>query len=190
MITFHNASRTPRAGVKGPGAAAWLAGLGLPTPDAPNQWLPLEGGLIARLGITEFLIEGPASARCANVGTGHARDTVADRGHGPLLQSPGHGVYPVLRQDTMLVLQGTRLNDLLLETCSVNFLALDLATRPVLLTSIVGVGVTAIPGHDKGLPTLQLWCDSTYGDWLLETLTEVASELIQSTHSINPGAAS
>ncbi|MBK9021261.1 MAG: hypothetical protein IPL72_15245 [Sulfuritalea sp.] len=102
MIAFDNVSRTPRAGVKGPGAAEWLAGLGLPVPDAPNQWLPLEGGLIARLGMTEFLVEGPASAK---------------------LGAPfGHGVYPVLRQDTALVLRGARLNDLLLETCSVNFL--------------------------------------------------------------------
>jgi len=158
MITFHNASRTARAGVKGPGAAAWLQSIGLPTPDVPNQWLPLEGGLIARLGVTEFLVEGPASA---------------------MLDAPiSHGVYPVLRQDTMLVVKGERLNDLLLETCSVNFLALDLAARPVVLTSIVGVGVTAIPGKEAGVPTLQLWCDSTYGDWLLETLEEVANELV------------
>jgi hypothetical protein len=51
---------TARHGCKGPGAAAWLESLGLPIPPAPNSWLPLDGGgLIARLGFTEFLIEGP-----------------------------------------------------------------------------------------------------------------------------------
>ncbi len=157
MIAFDNVSRTPRAGVKGPGAAAWLQGLGLPVPQAPNQWLPLEGGLIARLGVTEFLVEGPASAK---------------------LDVPlSHGVYPVLRQDLALVLKGARLNDLLLETCSVNFLALDLSTRPVVLTSIVGVGATVIPGEDAGIPCYRFWCDSTYGDWFLQTMTGVAAEL-------------
>ena len=157
MIAFDDVSRTLRAGVKGPGAAQWLAGLGLPVPDAPNQWLPLEGGLIARLGTTEFLVEGPASAR---------------------LDAPlSHGVYPVLRQDFALVLRGARLNDLLLETCSVNFLALDLSARPVVLTSIVGVGATVIPGEDAGIPCYRFWCDSTYGDWFLQTMTGVATEL-------------
>ena len=157
MIAFDDVSRNPRAGVKGPGAAAWLEGLGLPVPATPNQWLPLEGGLIARLGVTEFLVEGPASAK--------------------LDAPPGHGVYPVLRQDMALVLWGARLNDLLLETCSVNFLALDLSARPVVLTSIVGVGVTVIPGEDAGIPCYRFWCDSTYGDWFLQTMTGVAAEL-------------
>lgn len=152
-VQFQDLSKTPRAGVKGPGAAAWLAQLGLPVPDAPNTWLPLNGGLIARLGLTEFLVEGPESARLAT----------------PI----SHGVYPVLRQDTALVLKGARLNDLLLETCSVNFLAIDRTTRPALLTSIVGVGVTAIPDGDE----LRLWCDSTYGEWFLDTLRSVAAEL-------------
>ena len=124
MIAFDNVSRTPRAGVKGPGAAAWLAGLGLPTPDAPTELMQL-----------------------------------------------------VLRQDLALVLKGARLNDLLLETCSVNFLALDLSTRPVVLTSIVGVGATVIPGEDAGIPCYRFWCDSTYGDWFLQTMTGVAAEL-------------
>lgn len=152
-VQFQDVSKTPRAGVKGPGAADWLRQLGLPVPDAPNTWLPLADGLIARLGNTEFLVEGPESATLA----------------API----AHGVYPVLRQDTALVLNGARLNDLLLETCSVNFLAIDPSARPVLLTSIVGVGVTAIPAGDE----LRLWCDSTYGEWFLDTLRAVAAEL-------------
>ncbi|MHB1187448.1 methylglutamate dehydrogenase [Thiobacillus sp.] len=166
-IAFENVSRTPRAGVKGPGAAAWLAGLGLPVPQAPNSWLPLSGGLVARLGLTEFMIEGPESAKLA----------------APLV----HGVYPVLRQDTALVLRGARLNELLLETCSVDFRALDLATRPVVLTSMVGVGVTVIPGEEGGMPCCHIRCDSTYGEWFVETLAGVAGELTQPGHPYNQG---
>jgi len=167
-IVFENVSFTPRAGVKGPGAASWLAGLGLPVPAAPNSWLPLPGGLIARLGLTEFLIEGPESAKLA----------------APLAQ----GVYPVLRQDTALVLRGDRLNDLLLETCSVDFRSHDLATRPLVLTSMAGVGVTAIPGEQDGGPTIRLWCDNTYGEWFLDTLTGIAGELTQSSQPRHQGA--
>jgi hypothetical protein len=167
-ITFGNVSRTPRAGVKGPGAAAWLAALDMPVPREPNSWLPLPGGLIARLGLTEFLVEGPAAAKLA--------------------APPIHGVYPVLRQDTALVLRGERLDDLLLETCSVDFRALDLSSRPVVLTSMAGVGVTAIPGDDNGVPCVRLWCDGTYGEWLLETLAGVAADLTQSSQPHHQGA--
>lgn len=166
-ITFENVSRTPCAGVKGPGAATWLASLDVPVPRAPNTWLPLPGGLIARLGLSEFLVEGPESAKLA----------------APLAQ----GVYPVLRQDTSLVLHGARLNELLLETCSVDFRALDLATRPVVLTSMVGVGVTIIPGEEGGMPCCRIWCDSTYGEWFYETLAGVAGELTQPGHPCNQG---
>jgi sarcosine oxidase subunit gamma len=158
-IVCQDVSRAPRAGVKGPGAAAWLDSLGLPVPRAPNSWLPLAGGLIARLGLSEFLVEGPEFMKLA----------------APLAP----GVYPVLRQDTALILKGARLDDLLRETCSVDFRALDFATRPVVLTSMAGVGVTAIPGDDDGTPCLRLWCDGTFGEWLRETLTGVAAELTQ-----------
>lgn len=167
-IVFENVSHTPRAGVKGPGAAAWLAALDLPVPRAPNSWLPLPGGLIARLGLTEFLVEGPEAVKLA--------------------ASLAPGVYPVLRQDTALMLKGAHLNELLLETCSVDFRALDLATRPVVLTSMVGVGVTAIPGEENGVPCCRIWCDVTYGEWFFETLSGVAGELAQSSHSYHQGA--
>jgi len=166
-ITFENVSRTPRAGVKGPGAAAWLAGLGVPVPATSNSWLPLPGGLIARLGLTEFLVEGSESTK--------------------LTAPRAPGVYPVLRQDTALVLKGARLNELLLETCSVDFRALNPALRPVVLTSMAGVGVTVITGEEGGMPCCRIWCDSTYGEWFYETLTGVAGELTQSSPSRHQG---
>jgi sarcosine oxidase subunit gamma len=167
-IVFENVSRTPRAGVKGPGAVEWLTALGVPVPATPNSWLPLPGGLIARLGLTEFLVEGPEAAKLA--------------------VAPAPGVYPVLRQDTALMLTGERLNDLLLETCSVDFSALDLATRPVVLTSMAGVGVTVIPGEEGGMPCCSIWCDGTYGEWFFETLAGVAGELTQSSQPRHQGA--
>jgi glycine cleavage system aminomethyltransferase T len=70
----------------------------------------------------------------------------------PLAAAPGGpGVYPVLRQDAALIV-GSRLDELLRQTCNVNFRPLDPAARPVVLTSMVGVGVTAIPEVRNGLP--------------------------------------
>ena len=156
-LDFEDLSAVPRAGVKGPGAAGWLAALGLPVPQSPNGWLPLEDGLVARLGLTEFLVEGAQAAKL----------------HAPLPP----GVYPVLRQDTALAIRGARLNDLLLETCSVNFAALDSAARPVVLTSMAGVAVTVIPDLGAGTPSCRIWCDGTWGEWLAGTLADVAAEL-------------
>jgi sarcosine oxidase subunit gamma len=126
-------------------------------PPSPNSWLPLEDGLVVRLGLTEFLVEGAQAAK--------------------LDAPPAAGVYPVLRQDTALAIRGERLNDLLLETCSVHFAALDPAARPVVLTSMAGVAVTVIPGNDAGVPSCRIWCDGTWGEWLAETLAGAAAEL-------------
>ena len=154
-------SATARYGCKGPGTVAWLKSLGLPVPPQPNSWLPLDGGgLIARLGFTEFLIEGP------------------DALIAPLASAPrAAGVYPVLRQDAALILGGARLDELLRQTCNVNFRPLDPATRPVVLTSMVGVGVTVIPELRNGQPFVRVWCDGTYGHYLWETLLGIATEL-------------
>lgn len=152
-----------RSGCKGPGAAQWLAVQGLPIPDAPNQWRPLDGGaLIARLGRSEFLLEdGDASQLFPRIAA----------------VAPGAGVYPVLRQDTELVLCGARIGELLLQTCSFDFPSLDLASRPVVLTSMVGVGVTVLPFSTDSGAAYRVWADSTYGAWLWRTLTGIAREL-------------
>lgn len=152
----------PRFGVKGAGAEAWLATQSIPTPDRPNSWYPLAaGGIIARLGMSEFLIEDSTIAPQLN----------------KACKSPPDRVYPVLRQDLAIALIGTKVNELLLQTCSFNFQALSIAERPVILTSMVGVSVTIIPGILHGLPFYQIWCDGTFGEYLWQTLLAIAREL-------------
>lgn len=159
-------SALTRFGVKGPHAAAWLADHGVTLPTLPNSWLPIAGGArVARLGVSEYFIEDGEQSAFAPLLTRAA-------------SAPPPGVYPVLRQDAALVLIGSALPDLLLQTCSVNVAALDLRTHPVLLTSMVGVGVLAImaPTRD-GTPALRLWCDAAYGDYLWRTLLGIVCEL-------------
>lgn len=164
-IGIADLSALTRWGVKGAQAADWLSQQGLPIPEQPNTWVPLpEGGLIARLGRTEFLIED-------SVGSAIAPRLAA------ACQSPPPKVYPVLRQDLALGMVGDRLPDLLRQTCSFNFQALALADRPVILTSMIGVAVTILPGELHGQPFYRIWCDGTFGDYLWCTLLDIAIEL-------------
>ncbi|HEX4598887.1 MAG TPA: hypothetical protein VH278_13925 [Burkholderiaceae bacterium] len=163
VVGIGDASPRRRTGFKGPGAPAWLQQLSISIPAQPNQWAALAGGgLVARLGRTEFLVEDvEGGAHCARL------DAAA----------PGAGVYPVLRQDAALVLTGQRAGELLLQTCSIEFAALDPSARPVVLTSMVGVSVTvAVQALGPAL-RYRIWCDSTYGAYLWTTLVDVARDL-------------
>lgn len=152
----------PRFGVKGIGAEAWLATQSIPIPDRPNSWYPLASeGIIARLGTSEFLIEDSTIAPQLTKACKSAPDKV----------------YPVLRQDLAIALIGTKVNELLLQTCSFNFQALSIAERPVILTSMVGVNVTVIQCDRQGLPVYRIWCDCTFGEYLWQTLLAIAREL-------------
>lgn len=147
-----------RCGFKGAGAANWLQAQGLPVPDRPNSWLKLpEGGIIARLGISEFLIEDSLES------------AVSPR---LISQSVPAQVYPVLRQDLAIALCGEAIDDLMRQTCNVNFGALFLAEAPVVLTSMIGVSVTVIPGE-----IYRIWCDGTFGVYFWQTLLEIAAEM-------------
>jgi sarcosine oxidase, subunit gamma len=163
VVGIGDASARRRCGFKGPGAAAWLQQQSVPIPAQPNQWVELaEGGLAARLGRTEFLVEdGAGGTTCARL---DALTVATD-------------VYPVLRQDAELVLIGSRAGELLLQTCSVDFAALDPARRPVVLTMMVGVGVTIAIEALEAARRYRIWCDATYAGYLWTTLVDVARDL-------------
>ncbi len=151
-----------RFGVKGAGAAAWLESRDLKVPDRANTWCSLpDGGIIARLGLTEFLIEDSLHSSFA-LRLAEACQHVPDR------------VYPVLRQDAAIVLCGTAISNLLQQTCSVHFQSFSLDQHPVILTLMVGVSVTIIPiAPDQ----YRIWCDGTFGAYLWETLGAIVQEL-------------
>jgi len=161
LLTITDHSLLPRAGVKGPGAAAWLEALGLTLPATPNAWLELpNGGLIARLGQSEYLVDGNTAV-------------VAAMAAAP--RTPG--VYPVLRQDASFALAGRLVNELWLQTCNVDFRTLDADPTKLLLTSVVGVSVTIVPVKTGASPCYRLWCDGNYGLYLWDTLSEIITEL-------------
>jgi sarcosine oxidase, subunit gamma len=147
-----------RFGVKGAGAADWLNRQGIPVPIQPNSWVSAQDGIVARLGISEFLIENGF-----NNSISLSSQTLPPQ------------VYPVLRQDLAIALWGEPVYDLLAQTCNVNFRTLSEST--VVLTSMVGISVTILFDQRARLPFYRLWCDYTYGEYLWRTLLEIIQEL-------------
>lgn len=154
-----------RFGIKGAHAATWLEQQEIPIPAKPNTWCSLDnGGLVARLGLSEFFIEDRL-------------DTAIAPKLAQNCQNPPAKVYPVLRQDLAIALCGSKVNDLLLQTCNINFQSLNLNENPVILTSMIGVSVTVIPREVSGLPFYRIWCDYTFGNYFWRTLLEIIHEL-------------
>jgi sarcosine oxidase gamma subunit len=126
------------------------------------------GVLVMRLASSEFLIEAVDADLESGTST-RAR----------LLQ-PAHaaGVYPVVRQDLTVGISGKGLNGLLRQICSVDFLPLletdALDGGPIILTSMIGVGVIAWPRRLDAEPALTLWCDPSFAHYFWSTLLEVA----------------
>ena len=166
-LWLQRASDRFRFGFKGAGAPAWCAAMGLPLPAAHNTWAKLEGGgLIGRLAYTEFYIEHEEEAQVA-----HLRDTL---GRGVQVESGG--VYPVHRCDATLVLGGPLAQDVLLQTCNVNFAALEVAAMPVIMTLMVGVAVTVFPAIEGGQTVYRMVCDPTFAAYLWQTLAGIVAE--------------
>ncbi|NJO79660.1 MAG: methylglutamate dehydrogenase [Cyanobacteria bacterium RM1_2_2] len=163
-----------RFGVKGAGAAAWLAHYGI-TVEQPNRWTRLAGGLAIRLGLSEYLIEDSLSNTSSNIPSNTLPNTMVSR------LAAGNfdpdQVYPVLRQDLALALWGEQVPALMLQTCNFNFRALTLAENPVVLTTMIGVAVTVLPSERNGLPFYRIWCDGTFGNYFWHTLLAIAQEL-------------
>lgn len=152
-----------RAGVKGAGAAAWLNALGISTPARHNSFLHMDDGtLVARLGVTEYLIED------APGGTHAARINAA---------APGERVYPVPRFDAALVIAGAQALELFRQTCAFDFASLEPSAQTLVMTSMAGVGVTVIGLDGPAGAHYRLWCDGTWGGYLWATLVEVAGDL-------------
>ena len=160
QVSISDVSNRKKTGLKGPNAVAWLSSNGIEVPAKPNTWARLPGNaLIGRLGEMEFFIEeGPA----AKVET--------------QLREPSRGVYAVPRQDTCFALSGSGIQEVLLQTCSIDFRSQSGGGR-LFLTSMVGVPVLVIPEERDDEPTIRIWADPTFGPYLWRTLSGIVQEL-------------
>jgi sarcosine oxidase subunit gamma len=168
--------RRDRLGLKGPRAADWLVAQGIDLPATPNTWTQPEeataadGLLVARLGSAEFLLEdGMAGTTLERIS--------------PALGKNPPGVYPVLREDWSFRLGGEQVHDVLAQVCNVNFAALSLDSRPLIMTLMIGVAVLVVPQSVVGVGQggaaeryYRIWCDPTFGPYLGESLGAVVIE--------------
>jgi sarcosine oxidase gamma subunit len=170
QLRLEDLSWRARFGCKGPGAPSWLAELGLSVPREPNSAaLDQRGILVARLATSEFLIEA--------VDGGFEQIEAA--AHTLQRSAPPPQVYPVARQDLALSIDGPGSNTLLRQICSVDFAPLLQHSRadsgPIVLTSMIGVGVVAWPRLGPRGAALTLWIDPSFAHYFYTTLLEVGS---------------
>jgi sarcosine oxidase subunit gamma len=168
VLRFDDLSQHRRFGCKGPGAEPWLAAAGYTVPQAPNTAVvDATGVMVARLATSEFLIEA--------VDGGSERVNSTRRQLGAA--SRPTNVYPVARQDLVVAIQGSAIQTLLRQICSVDFVPLFAASGPVagpiVLTSMVGVGVVAWPRRTRSGPDLRVWLDPSFAQYFWTTLLEV-----------------
>ncbi len=167
-VQIEDLSRRRRFGCKGPGAERWLLAAGLRVPaDANSAALAANGILVARLATSEFLVEAVA---------GGAADVEASGLQLGVTVRPAD-VYPVARQDLVVGLEGAGLPELLRQICSVDFVPLLAAAGPdagpIVLTSMIGVGVVAWPRRGTNGPAVTLWLDPSFAHYFWTTLHEV-----------------
>lgn len=156
-------SALAKLGVKGRGAEGWLRDQGI---DAPGEvYLSRRlaaGGLIVRLAADEFLLEG---------GLGDASvATLAER-----LDAHGGTVLRVERQETTLLLIGSRAIDVLAQTCGINFR--EATAERLVLTRVAGVNCGVLPERVGDVPAYRLWVDCSYAVYLWTTLVEICQSL-------------
>ena len=158
-----------RLGLKGARAAEWLAATGIPVPGTPNTWTSLQHPaaadalLVARLGASEFFLEERPGGTTL-------------KGIAPSLDERWPGVYPVLREDSAFRLDGEGVHEVLAQVCNVNFAALALDARPLIMTLMIGVAVLIVPQTGDGdfdERRYCIWCDPTFGAYLGESLGAV-----------------
>jgi sarcosine oxidase, subunit gamma len=158
-----------RLGLKGPRAAEWLVSHDIVLPMSPNSWTHSaavadeDALLVARLGHTEFFLEDAAAG------------TAIQELSRELTANPP-AVYPVLREDWAFELSGDVVHDVLAQVCNVHFAGLDLDTRPVIMTLMIGVAVLVVPRGSDAERRYRFWCDPTFGPSLSETLGVVVAE--------------
>lgn len=161
-VWLQDCSWRQRFGCKGPDAAPWLESAGFTVPQPVNSFvIDAAQTLVARLGASEFLVEA----------LGPGQPVIAARERFPVPR-----VYPVIRQDAAFILAGPRATDLLLETCSYPF-ASETRSNLVVMTSMVGVGVTVVPRRVRETTEFNVWCDPSFGLYLWSTLVGIAREM-------------
>lgn len=155
----------PRFGVKGLNAVQWLKENKVEIPPQGNAWIVHKPDtLVLRLGMNEFLLEDQLGGKACEALHGAS-------------QPKAYGIYQVQRNDTALILSGSRVQELFAEVCAIDLRDPALGPNAVVMTQMAGISVTLLRQQLHGETVYRLWCDGTYGPYLWDTLLEIAEEL-------------
>ncbi len=162
-----------KLGLKGRDAAGWLAEQGVDVPAAIYETRPLagdgsggDGGIIARLGADEFLLEGGIGDRIVSSLSASLSERLD--GHPGRLDRVEH-------QEATFLLVGSRANDVLKQTCAVDFQ--DIETDRLAMTRVAGVNCSVLRQAVDDVPAFRLWADCSYAVYLWQTLAEICESL-------------
>ncbi len=153
-------SGLPLLEAKGPGAANWLVARDLPVPGAIYEGTSTsDGGWITRTGSAEFLLRGaPGSDLSERVGSDPASD-----------------VLITSRQDALFLVAGSRIGELMAQTCGLDYASL--APERTHLSRVAGVSCGMLRDQLNGLPVCWLWLDPSYAFYLWEQLIQITTDL-------------
>lgn len=153
-------SALPKAGYKGGGATAWLREqeISIPADTFESQRLR-DGGIILKVASDEYFLEaGPSGLDLPT----------------PSVAEFPPGCFPVVREDSSLVLCGERSTDVLQQVCGYDFSTATL--NRVIYTRVAGVDAAVFPAGGFSHPLVKIWSDRSYATSLWNSLVEISAD--------------
>ena len=153
-------SSLPRTGYKGNAATNWLREQQVPIPAETFESERLkDGGIVLKVASDEYFLE--------------AGPTGLDLPTPPVADFPPE-CFPVVREDSSIVLCGVRSKDVLQQVCGYDFstAALD----RVVYTRVAGVDAALFPASGFPQPVMKIWSDRSYAISLWNSLVEICAD--------------
>jgi len=160
-LALADLSCLPRLGLKGAGVLAWLGQNGLQTAEALYTVAPIEDhGILVRIDREEVILEDGLQ--------GQVVSRIRDR-----LSANPPGVYRVERQEASFLLIGSRINEVLSQTCGHDFRESE---GQVVLSRVAGVSCRLLQVEVSGIAGFRIWLDPSYSVYLWKTLLGIVRE--------------
>ena len=152
-------SSLPRVGYKGNAATNWLREQHVPIPAETFESKRLrDGGIVLKVASDEYFLEaGPTGLDLP-----------------PQVANFPPECFPIVREDSSIVLCGVRSKDVLQQVCGYDFstAALD----RVVYTRVAGVDAAVFPASGFSQPLVKIWSDRSYAVSLWNSLVEICAE--------------
>ena len=156
-------SALPKLGLKGRGAADWLATQGIDVPSDTFEARQLEPeGIAVRLGDDEYFVESGLSGQPVAV--------LSDR----FGQAQGN-TYRVERQDATFVLTGSSALTVMAQVCGVNLE--EASAWRLVYSRVAGVSAALLLTSVDKMPQWRVWVDSASAPYLWGQLSQICLEL-------------